>query len=402
MKRVLIGGAIVALGVGLATFTAYSNNPSRRNPVVFSNNVMLAALWHNYKNNFIEPESGRTLDKQNDNITTSEGQSYSMLRAVYQDDKASFDKSWKFTKSNLQHKDDHLFGYLYGKRRDGSYGIKTDQGGDHTASDADSDIALALALAYQRWQQPSYLAQAKLIISDIWSGEVITINNRPVLSADNLERNAATLVVINPSYFSPYAYKIFAGIDRSHDWKGLTDNTYDVYSASMENHLDKDSTKQLPPDWMLMNRKTGEITAATAGNLTSNFGYDALRVPWRLALDYEWNKDVRAKRVLAQMSFLGSEWRNKQQLKATYSHDGAIINDYESPAMYGATIGYFISEAPNDSETLFTNKLEALYSTDTQSWKKPLSYYDDNWAWFGLALKLHQLPNLGSDLIRSK
>ena len=34
---------------------------------------------------------------------------------------------------------------------------------------------------------------------------------------------------------------------------------------------------------------------------------------------------------------------------------------------------------------------------DKQQWKNALSYYDDNWAWFGIALTQHALPNLAAD-----
>jgi endo-1,4-beta-D-glucanase Y len=401
MKRVILGVILAVVGIGVAAFTSFHNNANGQRPVVFSNNTMLSAIWHSYKVNYVEPSSGRTLDKQRDNVTTSEGESYTMLRAVFQDDKATFDQSWNFTKNNLQHKNDHLFGYLYGKRSDGSYGLLSDKGGDNSASDADSDIALALVLGYQRWQQSGYLEQSKQVMNDIWKQEVVTIQNRPVLTADNLEHRSTTTVVVNPSYFSPYASKIFAGVDQGHDWKALSDNSYDVLKASMASNLDTAPSKGLPPDWIMIDRTSGAITPALAGNLTSNFGYDALRVPWRLGLDYEWNKDPRDKQVLQKMSFLQDEWAANHSVKATYSHDGKTVQNYESPAMYGGAMGYFATVSPDTAEQVYKTKLESLYSTDTQSWKTTLSYYDDNWAWFGMALKLHQLPNLGSSFVKS-
>lgn len=400
MKRVLFGTLLVIAAVGLAGFTAYHNSAKRNQPIVFSNNSMLAAIWHNYKVNYIEPGSGRTLDKQRNNITTSEGESYTMLRAVYQDDQATFNQSWKFTQGNLQHKDDHLFGYMYGKKADGSYGLLTDQGGDHSASDADSDTALALVLGYQRWQQSSYLEQAKPIISDIWKQEVVTVNGRPVLTADNLEKNSQGQVVVNPSYFSPYAFRLFALVDRKDNWSGLIDNSYDVTNASMSSNLDTNASAGLPPDWITMDRKSGKISPATAPNLKTDYGYDAMRVPWRLGLDYEWNKEARAKTTLERMSFLQNQWRENHQLKATYTHDGKVLGDYEAPAMYGTSMGYFTVADPTDANAVYNDKLLSLYDPNKQAWKSTLSYYDDNWAWFGMALKLHQIPNIGADFAK--
>src|SRR3989338_2078064 len=53
-----------------------------KSPIVFSEQRMLYLLWEGYKEEYLEPETWRTLDKQRNNITTSEGQSYTMLRSV--------------------------------------------------------------------------------------------------------------------------------------------------------------------------------------------------------------------------------------------------------------------------------------------------------------------------------
>ena len=397
-KRIKIGAALLVFAGIIAGTTAYHNSQNRRQPVIFSKNEVLTAIWQKYKASYLDPTSGRTIDRQRGDITTSEGESYTMLRAVFQDDKATFDRSWNFTRKNLQLRDSHLFGYLYGKNPDGSYGLLLDQGGDHTASDADSDIALALILGYQRWQQSDYLQQAKPVITDIWAKEVISVAGRPVLTADNLEKAANRPVVVNPSYFSPYAYRLFAVVDKAHPWKQLIDSSYKILSDNTTSNLGTAGSAGLPPDWIMIDRGTGAITPSTASNLTINYGYDALRVPWRIGLDYEWNKEPKAKAYLATLSFLGHEWQNNQKLAATYSHDGKAVANYESPAMYGAAMGYFQVSDPKNSDAVYRQKLEALYNVNTQSWKVPLGYYEDNWAWFGMALKLHQLPNIGSTL----
>src|SRR5690606_13703874 len=107
--------------------------------LVFSPQRIMSALWADYKSHFLEAESKRTLDPSRNNITTSEGVSYTMLRAVWMGDKETFDTQWQWAKDNLSRQDDALFYWLYGQRSDGTYGVLAEQGGQNSASDADTD-----------------------------------------------------------------------------------------------------------------------------------------------------------------------------------------------------------------------------------------------------------------------
>lgn len=393
--RFSIGGLIlIALaGLSYAGYNAYTNNPRRSVPLVYSENTMLLELWNNYKDNNIEDGTNRTLDKEQKNITTSEGQSYTMLRSVWVDDQETFDKSWKWTKDNLQ-RDDSLMSWKFGVLPDGKYGIQDTVGGKNTATDGDSDIALSLLMAYTRWNESKYLFDAKPIIDSMWQKEVVFINNKPVLVSNDLERNKMDKVIVNPSYFAPYAYKVFAKVDPSHNWNGLADNSYDILKAAGDNKLNSLSTGGLPPDWINIDRKTGAITRPEDNALTTNYSYDALRAPWRMALDYNWYKDSRAKEVLNKYSLLNDEWNKNKKLYANYSHDGKAAADYESTALYGGSIGYFKVIHPGTAQNIYKDKLQSLYDPNEQRWKNELSYYDDNWAWFGMALMEDALPNL--------
>ena len=105
----LIVAAFLILG-----FVAYKNSIRRQVPIIFSPRNELAALWSQYKTEYMEPGTNRVLDKQKDDITTSEGESYALLRAVWMDDQTSFDQSLKWTKDNLRRNDNHLFSWLFG------------------------------------------------------------------------------------------------------------------------------------------------------------------------------------------------------------------------------------------------------------------------------------------------
>ena len=396
----IAGFACLAAALALIGFVLYRNSPASNIPLVFSPTQVLGATWDSYKAAYVEAGSGRTIDPSRGNITTSEGESYTMLRAVWLGDKQTFDSSWQFTKSNLEHKNDALFSWLYGKRPDGTYGVLTAQHGDTSASDADQDIALALVFAYARWQDPAYLSDAKSIVSDIWDKEVVTVRGTPYLVADDKEKTSTKgTVLINPSYLSPYSYRLFSKIDPAHPWASLTTSSYALLTKSITAPLGS-SAGGLPPDWLALDMQTGALHAA-GQSYTSDYGYDAMRVPWRLALDWQWNHDPRAKDVLLRMSTLRSSWQKQAALDTVYSHAGTPTGQYESPSMYGGAIGYFMLADASDASKVYENKLVFLYNPDSNTWKEPLSYYDDNWAWFGIALYNNLLPNLAADLPQS-
>jgi endoglucanase len=321
-----------------------------------------------------------------------------MLRAVWMDDRATFDNTFQWTKDNMQHDNDKLFSWLFGKRADGTYGILDDQGGNNAATDADVDIAVALLFASERWGDPKYLYDAVDIIDDIWDKEVALVNNKPVLTANDLAGNASPTVLVNPSYFAPYAYRLFAQVDSKHDWEGVVASSYEILKQSSRSSLDKQSTSGLVPDWLEINKATGVIQAPASASLTTNYSYDAMRTPWRIALDWKWHGEPQAKEFLQQLNFLEKEWDANGKLYSTYAHDGAVIGRNESAAMYGSSIGYFIVNSPEKAKKIYEEKLISLYSPGKQSWVEPLSYYDDNWAWFGLALYYDALPNLAKDI----
>jgi endo-1,4-beta-D-glucanase Y len=396
------GILLLIIACSILLFVLFKNSTKRQIPIIFSPRNALFTLWQSYKQDYLEPDTYRTLDKQKDFITTSEGESYTMLRSVWLDDKDTFDKSWKWTKDNLQRDDNKLFSWLFGKKSNGTYGILEERGGQNTATDADVDIALSLVFASSRWNDGAYLADAKTIIGSIWNEEVIMIKGKPYLAANNLEQNAKDTIIINPSYFAPYAYRVFAKVDPNHPWLQLVDTSYDVLNRSIDAPLGSPSSAHIPPDWVFMNRKTGALVTPQGNNLTANMSFDALRVPWRIALDYEWNHEPRAKDTLEKMSFLSKEWETNYVLYTTYGHDGLPLpatntkEPGQSAAFYGGTIGYFMVADPENGKTIYETKLQYLFNPDTNTWKTELGYYDDNWAWFGIALYNGLLTNLAN------
>jgi endo-1,4-beta-D-glucanase Y/4-amino-4-deoxy-L-arabinose transferase-like glycosyltransferase len=344
---------------------------------------ILKSSWQSYKEHFIQ--SGRVIDPYQNGITTSEGESYALLRSVWMDDPKTFDELWGWTKSQMQQQNG-LFTWKWA----GSSSV-TDNG---TATDADTDIALALIFASKKWDNENYLSDARRILNGVWQNEVGMFQETPYILAGNWGNNPDELI-INPSYLTPYAYRIFAEVDPDHDWEKVVDSSYDILFKCTSDKLDKEKGG-LPPEWCAVDKKTGNIKRPSQEPNSSDYAYNAFRIPWHIALDYKWYQDIRAKNYLYSLHTLGNLYLTEKKLYAAYQHDGSVWENYESVAAYSGDLGYFLITYPELGKDMYTNKiLNKFYENGEESyWDDPKNYYTQNWAWFGTALYGDNLPNL--------
>lgn len=382
--KMLVGLLFILVSGGIIFFVLYTNSKYSNLTREYSPYTLLTSSWHTYKESFIDPD-GRVIDYSQEGITTSEGQSYALLRAVWMDDRETFDLVWKWTQENLKRPDDNLFGWKWGKRSDNTYGFMPD-GGNNSASDADQDIALALIFASSRWSDVTYRDNAKEILTDLWKINTTRVNGKQYLLAGNWA-NSQTEIVLNPSYFAPYAWRIFARIDKTNDWESLIIPAYDLLSESSTIPLDKEKGIGLPPDWVTLDKETEEIRATKFDNLTTNYSFDAIRVPFRISLDYAWNKSPDAEKYLQTICEpLIQKYEKEGKLVSGYEHDGNPLSEIEHPAMYATAIGCFKQTKPALAKEIYETKILRLYANDQNSFRDDIPYYEQNLLWFGAAL----------------
>lgn len=347
------------------------------------NNQILEQLWLSYKSKYYDSKSGRTIDEQREGVTTSEGQSYTMLRSLWMNDQEVFNQSWIWTKQNLGRKEDKLFSWLWGQKSPGQYGVITSQNGQNSAIDGDIDIAYSLVLASKKWNNPEFLNESKSIIKDIWTKAVIlSETGKLILASNDLEKTYnKNQIVVNPSYFSTYAFREFAKITPEFEWNRLADDSYYILDKIHQTQFNPNKTTVLPPDWIEIDKKTLTILPSENRNF---FGYDALRIPWRVAMDYRINKSQLAYDYLKKLNFLGKEFQNKNLLYTVYNTDGSVKDNYESLFAYSCALPYFDIIEPQKSSNILNDKILPRLNEN-------LSYYESNWAWFSLALYYNQL-----------
>ena len=386
-----LGTILVIVGIVIILFVIYANSKLSRQTRVFSSYSLLSSSWDAYKAQFIQAD-GRSIDPSQENITTSEAQGYALLRAVWIDDKPTFDKVYQFTMNNMKRPHDNLFGWRYGKLANGKYGFLPN-GGDNSAADADSDIAFALILASRRWNDPSYQDNALPTIKDMWKYETASASGKRYVIAGNWAQNREKLI-LNVSYFAPYEWRAFATVDRQDNWLTLIDPAYQLLTNSGAAPLDKAKGVGLPPDWLTIDRQTGALASANISNLTTNYSFDAMRMPWRIALDYQWYKDQQAYNYLKNSyGYLAQQYGKNHMLASSYAHDGSVVTASENPAMYATALGYFTVINKPLAAQMYQNKIIRLYSNDQNSFNRTIPYYEQNWLWFGAALYNNFLSN---------
>ncbi len=347
----------------------------------------LLNAWNSYKKQYIifEGENyGQVIDLQN-NTTTSEGQSYAMLRSVWMNDKDAFSGVWLWTRNHLQYRlDDKLFSWQW----------KNNKVSDPTnATDADEDIALALLFGYKLWNDDTYLYDAQEIIDDIWNHCVVNINGRYYLLPMRKESaDKGSNYLFNPSYISPATYKIFGQVDPSHNWNKLAEDSYRTLN---DIGREKNNNIYLPSDWLLLNKKSGDMESAEEyfDHNVDLFSFDAFRILWRVSLDEQWFNDNEAKKYLEKAGEFAVQYYEKNnKLPMSLYPNGKINSHNNSLSVDSGWLVALMYKNPSIAKDFFDKFIDSKYDYKNYNWGQ--NYYDENWAWFATGAYYHSLTNV--------
>lgn len=239
--------------------------------------------------------------------TVSEGIGYGMLIMVCMDNsqnntRAMFDKLWNYYK-----KWRNTNGVMHWKIN-GFLNVE----GQNGATDGELDAAAALVLAYRQWGDVKYRTDAGELITNIWDHEVNS--NQYLKPGDAWDTKK------NPSYFSTGALELFKSVD-THDWDAVIRNSYALIKKVAN------SSTGLPPDWCSQDGNTQE----------GEFGYDAVRTPWRMAWAYSWYGHKDASDICAKMAlWIRSSTNNDPAaIKAGYARSGSAQANFSNSTYTG-------------------------------------------------------------------
>jgi endo-1,4-beta-D-glucanase Y len=176
--------------------------------------------WQRFSERFIQAD-GRVIDLTFDGKSTSEGQSYALFFALVANRPQQFETLLNWTSANLADGElgGKLPGWLWGKRDDGSWGIKD----RNAASDADLWMAYALLEAGRLWQVPRYTTLGKQLLVLVEKQEVVRAGKAGTLLLPGPMGFAleGERYRINPSYLPGFMLRYFANVDAKGPWQAL-------------------------------------------------------------------------------------------------------------------------------------------------------------------------------------
>lgn len=332
----------------------------------------LSALWSFYKYRYID--EGRVVSHDEDGITTSEGQSYALLRAVWSGDWETFESVWQWTQDHLQVRDDQLFAWKWkGRVLD-----------INSATDADVDIALALILAAHRFDRSRYQNAAQRILADIWRHDVAQVGDAAYVTAGNWAPPQHD-ITLHVAYLAPYAYELFAQVDPERPWRKLVASSYRVL-----HWLYDDLGVTFPPDIVYLEKATGHLKLRRDRNHRESLGtYDIVPLPWRLAVDAQWfNRDERPLRRRVLEGYRQT-WQRHGQLFDKVTTAGRAQSTLEGLPHTATAYALATVEDPVFAQTLYDRRMMPLWDKALRGQDTP--YYLHNWLWFSHALALDQV-----------
>ncbi|KNY28253.1 glycosyl hydrolase family 8 [Pseudobacteroides cellulosolvens] len=287
--------------------------------------------------------------------TVSEGIGYGMVLSAYFDDRTTFDSLWKYAKAHFNSNG------LMGWHVDAN-GNFVGTGGSGAATDAEEDMAIALIMATKKWG--TYESDAKTLLRNMMSKEVEP--GTYVLKPGDTWGGSN---VTNPSYFAPGYYRVYAEFTGDQNWLKVADKCYEILNKC------RNSNTGLVPDWC-----TAQGTQASGQGY--DFKYDAVRTPWRIAVDYSWYGTSSAKTVCDGMSKF---FKNGgiSSIGDGYSISGNKISNNHSST--------FVSCIASGAMTGF----DATFAKDMYNdCLKTKDAYSTGWSYYGNSLRMMILLHL--------
>ncbi|WP_299668212.1 glycosyl hydrolase family 8 [uncultured Psychromonas sp.] len=265
MKKTIFIAIIVSLIAisFLPKFLSFERTPFQKN-------------WIVYKQQFIE--SGRVLDGENNNISSSEGQGFALLFAVFSNDRDQFQEMWAWTQKNMQ-REDHLFRQQYTATEKGLCDNQCISA-QRNASNGDIIIAWALLAAENKWDRQIYLVEG-LRVLDVIKTKLIRqkFGYQLILPSETGFELPDDSIQLNLSYWVFPAFNLFAEVTGDPIWAEV----YKSGTSLLETARFGDWN--LPADWMILSDDKVTLEGANS----TEYGENANRLPLYLMLaqDYQ-------------------------------------------------------------------------------------------------------------------
>jgi endoglucanase len=266
-RLVAIAAAILVIAIGGPLLAIVTNDAEPESPRPTLDEASNAS--ERFLEDYLDPD-GRVVRRDQGNDTVSEGQAYAMLIAVAIGARDDFDSAWNWSKDELR-QPSGMFAWRWA---DGE--VQDTQ----PATDADLDMARALYVAADRFDEPGYREEADELAGAIVEETFVEPGSGgPVVVAGPWASNEAPYF-INPSYYAPRVFDDMVQLTGDDKWQGAIERQ----RAIVSDLIGTESDPMLPPDWATVS-EDGSVQASESpgGDQPPRYSYDAVRTPIRLA-----------------------------------------------------------------------------------------------------------------------
>lgn len=244
-----------------------------------------------------------------------EAQGFAMVAAAYMGDKPTFDQLYEYYRAKLTSSGCGLMAW------DQTCQGFNDQG---SATDGDIDVASGLIVAHWQWPNDGYDEKARSVISNLKRmiaecGHVSALypgcaNGSPWGGCNETDA----------SYYSPGFFRYFAEISGDDAWNRLADDTHVIRDAAAH------PTTGLVPDWQSVNGTAG------AGSRKGYYSFDAIRTPYKHALDYLWHGNEPARAWCEKITSWAYNQVGVENIVDGYQLDGRQAGQHHNLAAVGS------------------------------------------------------------------
>jgi endo-1,4-beta-D-glucanase Y len=260
----------------------------------------------------------------------SEGQSFGMAIALMMNDQETFNKLWKFAKTNIQNSSGHQIGYFaWQLSNEAPYNVID----ENPAPDGDQWMAHMLFMAHNRWGSGdgifNYSNEAnQLLVNFVFRPE--SESSYPIM---NIQHQMVTFVntkglhqFTNPSYHLPAFYELWASWanDNNEYWHNAAQISRDFLAKNAH------PTTGLFSEYSSF---SGVPEVTDFNEYSHRSAYDSYRVIANLMMDYMWVSRDETVYDLATRNLDHLAYVDQYQggYKAINEVDGTPIADYKSP-----------------------------------------------------------------------
>jgi endoglucanase len=336
-------------------------------------------LWEAYASAFLDGQ-GRVIDRQGNDRTTSEGQSYGLFFALVDNDRERFDRLLHWTTDNLAGGDlgARLPGWLWGKSSSGQWTMLD----RHSAADADLWIAYTLCEAGRLWHEPKYLDLGHRLLALIAAQEVAEL---PGFGAMLLPANVGfhpspDTWVLNPSYLPLPILTGLGNVDPKGPWRAI--------AGSVPTLLEKSARRGFAMDWLRYRAKDGFQPASKPDSKEPAGGsYDAIRVYLWAGLTHA--ETPGASETLHAVSGM-ADYLASHPIPPEHINSSGVVVGSKAPVGFSAALLPYL-DALGAKTVLAAQSARVTDHLDpaTHLCCDPVTYYDENLTLFGLGNREH-------------